>query len=148
MSAPLSRLAPRLLRPTRTVVASSRCYLLALTHRDQSKCFSSQPRRRQEAATQPSYTTDTYPIKRDYKYAEITSDHVDAFKSIFDDDAAVIDGVSKDATDDIEIYNKDWMKKYRGHTKLVLRPKTTEEVSKVLKYCNENKLALLPQVGN
>ena len=40
------------------------------------------------------------------------------------------------------------MHKYRGHTRLVLKPKTTEEVSKVLKYCNDNTLAVVPQGGN
>lgn len=42
----------------------------------------------------------------------------------------------------------DWMRKYKGHTKLVLKPKTTEDVSKILKYCNEKKLAVVPQGGN
>lgn len=40
------------------------------------------------------------------------------------------------------------MRKYRGQSKLVLRPKTTEQVSQILKYCNENKLAVVPQGGN
>lgn len=30
----------------------------------------------------------------------------------------------------------------------MLRPKTTEEVSEILKYCNQEKLALVPQGGN
>ena len=60
----------------------------------------------------------------------------------------MIDGVSKDATDDLEPFNSDWMRKYRGHTKLVVKPGSTQEVSKVLKYCNENMLAVVPQGGN
>ncbi len=40
------------------------------------------------------------------------------------------------------------MRKYKGHTQLVLRPKSTEEVSKVLSYCNEHRLAVVPQGGN
>ena len=40
------------------------------------------------------------------------------------------------------------MRKYKGHTKLVLKPGSTEEVSKVLQYCNENVLAVVPQGGN
>ncbi|MCJ1329577.1 hypothetical protein MMC10_006257 [Thelotrema lepadinum] len=63
-------------------------------------------------------------------------------------ETAVIDGVSKDATDDLEAFNGDWMKKYRGHSKLVVKPGSTEEVSKVLKYCNDNSLAVVPQGGN
>jgi FAD/FMN-containing dehydrogenase len=40
------------------------------------------------------------------------------------------------------------MRKFRGHTKLVLKPSSTEEVSKILRYCNENMLAVVPQGGN
>lgn len=40
------------------------------------------------------------------------------------------------------------MRKFRGHTKVVLKPKSTEEVSKILKYCNDNLLAVVPQGGN
>lgn len=35
-----------------------------------------------------------------------------------------------------------------GKSNLVLKPKTTEEVSSILKYCNENRLAVCPQSGN
>lgn len=40
------------------------------------------------------------------------------------------------------------MRKYRGQSKLVLKPKTTEQVSQILKHCNERKLAVVPQGGN
>src|SRR5690348_4358711 len=95
------------------------------------------------------YTTDLYPeIKRDSRFSELTKEHVDFFKTTLQDDAAVIDGLTKDASDDIEPFNRDWMKKYRGHTKVVLKPKNVEEVGKVLKYCNDNMLAVVPQGGN
>ncbi|KAH6664433.1 hypothetical protein B0J14DRAFT_245747 [Halenospora varia] len=95
------------------------------------------------------FTSETYPeIKRNSKFAEITEDHVKFFKELLGKESAVIDGVTKDATDDIEPFNGDWMRKYRGHTKLVLKPGSTEEVSKVLKYCNDNMLAVVPQGGN
>ena len=31
---------------------------------------------------------------------------------------------------------------------MVLKPKSTDEVSAILRYCNENKLAVCPQGGN
>lgn len=95
------------------------------------------------------FTSETYPsIQRDSKFAEITEEHVNHFKQLLGAESAVIDGVTKDATDDLESFNGDWMRKYRGHTKLVLKPGSTEEVSKVLKYCNNNLLAVVPQGGN
>jgi FAD/FMN-containing dehydrogenase len=48
----------------------------------------------------------------------------------------------------VEAFNIDWMKKYRGRSQLVLKPASTEQVSKILKYCNEQKLAVVPQGGN
>ena len=63
-------------------------------------------------------------------------------------ETAVIDGVSRDASEDLEAFNTDWMRKYKGHTRLVLKPGSTVEVSKVLKYCNDNTLSVVPQGGN
>jgi (R)-2-hydroxyglutarate---pyruvate transhydrogenase len=148
MSASTARFLPRLVQPCR----APRLRLYSnFQHRGllrQELRPLSISRILQQSAAQPRFTTDSYDIKRDAKFTEITSDHVKHFKSILGDDAAVIDGVSQDAADDIEVYNRDWMKKYRGHTKLVLRPMTTEEVSRILKYCNENKLPVVPQGGN
>ncbi|KAJ8061738.1 hypothetical protein OCU04_009535 [Sclerotinia nivalis] len=95
------------------------------------------------------FTSETYPdIKRDSRFAQISEENVKFFKDLLGKESAVIDGVTKDATDDIEPFNGDWMRKYRGHTSLVLKPGSTEEVSKILKYCNDNMLAVVPQGGN
>jgi FAD/FMN-containing dehydrogenase len=96
------------------------------------------------------FTTDTYPnLERDPRFAEITKKHVAYFKELLGKDSAVIDGVTGEVSaDDMEPYNGDWMRKYRGHCKLVLKPGSTEEVSKILKYCNEHMLAVVPQGGN
>lgn len=101
------------------------------------------------APKQPKYTTDLYPgIKRDPKYSEITSEHVKYFKDTLGSESAVVDGVTTDASEDLEAFNTDWMRKYRGHTRLVVKPQSAEEVSKVLAYCNNNMLAVVPQGGN
>lgn len=50
--------------------------------------------------------------------------------------------------DTLEAYNTDWLNKLKGKSKLVLRPKTTGEVSTILKYCNKRRLAVVPQGGN
>jgi FAD/FMN-containing dehydrogenase len=49
---------------------------------------------------------------------------------------------------DLEYYNTDWLKKYKGDSPCVLKPKTTEQISKILKYCNSQKIAVVPQGGN
>ncbi|SZE99888.1 unnamed protein product [Blumeria hordei] len=99
--------------------------------------------------TSNRYTSDAYPeLQRGSNYAHVTSEHVDFFKGILGKDGAVIDGVTKDAEDDLEPFNLDWMRKYRGRTKLVLKPGSTDEVSKILKYCNDQMLAVVPQGGN
>lgn len=53
-------------------------------------------------------------------------------------------------TDEGELagYNTDWTKKFIGQSRLVVRPGSTEECAAVLKYCNERKLAVVPQGGN
>lgn len=40
------------------------------------------------------------------------------------------------------------MNKYHGKGPIVVKPKTTEEVSKVMKYCYDKGLAVVPQGGN
>ncbi|KAL4944664.1 hypothetical protein BDV06DRAFT_210089 [Aspergillus oleicola] len=112
-----------------------------------TRCFSQAPALR--ATKEVKYTSDAYPtLKRDPKFADITADDVKYFKELLGSESAVIDGVTTDAADDIEPFNGDWMRKYRGHTKLVLKPQSKEEVSEILKYCNGKKLAVVPQGGN
>ncbi|KAF1832160.1 hypothetical protein BDW02DRAFT_503660 [Decorospora gaudefroyi] len=95
------------------------------------------------------FTSDSYPqLQRDSKFSKVNEDHVKYFQDLLGSDSAVIDGVTKDASEDIEPFNSDWMRKFRGHTKVVLKPSSTEEVSKILKYCNDNMLAVVPQGGN
>lgn len=41
-----------------------------------------------------------------------------------------------------------WNANFAGFSRVVLKPKTTEEVSRILSYCNNRKLAVCPQGGN
>ncbi|ETV66157.1 hypothetical protein H257_17309 [Aphanomyces astaci] len=74
-----------------------------------------------------------------------------AFAKVTDSDIAhfrsVCSGVLTDA-DEVAPFNSDWLNKYHGHSSVVLRPKTTQEVSDILKYCNDRRLAVVPQGGN
>lgn len=47
-------------------------------------------------------------------------------------------GDNEISNDDLQPFNVDWMKKYKGQSKVVLKPQTTSQVSQILKYCNQN----------
>lgn len=55
---------------------------------------------------------------------------------------------SNTPADELSAFNDDWMGKYKGKSTTVLKPRTTEEVSNIVKYCNEKKIGLVPQGGN
>ncbi|CCE79887.1 Piso0_002979 [Millerozyma farinosa CBS 7064] len=90
-------------------------------------------------------TAESYAdkVKRDERYSKLNDSDIEAFKSILQDSHSLITN-----EDDVAFFNEDWMRKYRGQTKLVLKPKTTEQVSEILRYCNERNLAVVPQGGN
>lgn len=44
--------------------------------------------------------------------------------------------------------NQDWMRKYKGRSSVLLLPRTTAQVSLILRHCNGRKLAVVPQGGN
>lgn len=44
-------------------------------------------------------------------------------------------------------YNEEYTHKHNGLSKCVLRPQSATEISKILAYCNERKLAVVPQGG-
>jgi len=43
---------------------------------------------------------------------------------------------------------EEWRGKYHGHSTLLLKPATTEEVAAILAICNETNTAVVPQGGN
>ncbi|GAB4847483.1 D-2-hydroxyglutarate dehydrogenase, mitochondrial, variant 3 [Ancistrocladus abbreviatus] len=81
-------------------------------------------------------------VQRNPAFSEINSDDINYFKSILGGNNVIQD------EDRLQAANTDWMHKYKGSSKLVLQPRTTEEVSKILKYCNSRCLAVVPQGGN
>jgi FAD/FMN-containing dehydrogenase len=75
-------------------------------------------------------------------FRSIQAANVEYFRSLLQPGQIVVDKA------DLAVYNQDWTKKMRGHSELLLQPKTTQEVSAILKYCNENLLAVTPQGGS
>ncbi|ODV57916.1 D-lactate dehydrogenase ASCRUDRAFT_40178 [Ascoidea rubescens DSM 1968] len=88
-------------------------------------------------------TSEVYPsLKRFEHFKRLTSDDIVHFKQVLDNDDNLV------LTADLDFFNEDHLRKYKGQSSLVLKPKTTEQVSKILKYCNENSLPVVPQSGN
>lgn len=50
--------------------------------------------------------------------------------------------------EDLIPFNSDWMGRYTGTSKIALKPKSTEQVSAIMKYCNDQQIAVVPQGGN
>ena len=57
------------------------------------------------------------------------------------------DNQVSDSPDDLENYGKDWTKHFKANASLVLFPKTTAEVQKIILACNENKIPVIPSGG-
>jgi (R)-2-hydroxyglutarate---pyruvate transhydrogenase len=92
-------------------------------------------------------------MHRNDEFASLTPEDVTHFRNILGDDAeaGVLSAVSDAATtesSDLASFNSDWMHKYTGQSKLVLRPRTPEQISGILAHCNTRKLAVVPQGGN
>ncbi|KAJ3348443.1 hypothetical protein HDU83_001329 [Entophlyctis luteolus] len=78
-------------------------------------------------------------------FAALTPGDIAVFRDILADAGAM--SVLTDA-EDVAAYNEDWMRKYRGVSRLVLKPKTTSQVSRILKHANDRSLAVVTQGGN
>ncbi|XP_021718089.1 D-2-hydroxyglutarate dehydrogenase, mitochondrial-like [Chenopodium quinoa] len=82
------------------------------------------------------------PVERSASFSEINTKDITYFKSILRENNVIQD------PDRLQPANTDWMHKYQGSSKLMLLPRTTEEVSHIMRYCNSRHLAIVPQGGN
>lgn len=86
---------------------------------------------------------------RTQSFTKPAEDHIKHLRSLLSSSASLLSTIDGSATaDDLAGYNNDWMNKYHGKSPIVIKPKTTEEVSKVMKYCYDQGLAIVPQGGN
>ncbi|KAM7251072.1 hypothetical protein ACFE04_022955 [Oxalis oulophora] len=125
------RAARRLLRHSSQSLISNRS-LASINHSSVSDSVT-----RRQVSPYRCYGTK---VERNQSFSTVNSDDVDYFKGVL--------GENNVSQDDLEAANTDWMNKYRGSSKLLLRPKSTEQVSQILKYCNSRRLAVVPQGGN
>eukprot|EP00922_Rhytidocystis_sp_ex-Travisia-forbesii_P046555 GHVS01069385.1.p1 GENE.GHVS01069385.1~~GHVS01069385.1.p1 ORF type:complete len:686 (-),score=90.12 GHVS01069385.1:1128-2915(-) len=80
-----------------------------------------------------------------------------SLKSITDEDISVFRSFLASPTtqllcspqDDIESYTTDYTRHYHSpSSRLVLKPSTVPELQSILRYCNDNSIAVVPQGGN
>ncbi|GAA5887654.1 hypothetical protein JCM6882_001484 [Rhodosporidiobolus microsporus] len=93
------------------------------------------------------------PRRADFK--RLDAEDVAYFKSILSSPTSIVTTIASPdgswptaSEDDLVACNSDWMDKYKGSSPLLLKPKSTEEVSKIIAYCYEKRIAVVPQGGN
>ncbi|KAK9869498.1 hypothetical protein WA026_003251 [Henosepilachna vigintioctopunctata] len=93
-------------------------------------------------ATLPELTKDRYPNVKRANFEYINQSHLNFFTDLLGSNRVITDEA------DCLPYNTDWIKTNRGQSSCVLKPRTSAEVSALLKFCNDNNLAVCPQGGN
>jgi len=91
----------------------------------------------------------TSPPVRNMMFSEISKKDLDTFREVLGAGRVMVRGEGNEETDlRINNHNRDWMGRWEGNSSVVLFPETTEEVSDVLRYCNERRIGVTPQGGN
>ena len=80
--------------------------------------------------------------KRNPNFATLNDRDLNFFELLIGKNRTITDSNTLNA------YNSDWLRTCKGNSKLTLLPKTTDELSAIIKYCNEKQLAVCPQGGN
>ncbi|KAI8985124.1 hypothetical protein BDB01DRAFT_788990 [Pilobolus umbonatus] len=91
-------------------------------------------------------TGSTEGFIRNHNYGNVSTRDVDFFRTVVGENNVIYD-ITNDSNDMLP-YNTDWFKLYRGYSSLCLFPTTTKQISEILKHCNQNELAVVPQGGN
>ncbi|KAI8428595.1 hypothetical protein MSG28_007334 [Choristoneura fumiferana] len=89
----------------------------------------------------PQLSATKYNVKRK-EFGSVQADDVNFFKSVLSEEQVLTE------ESDVLPFNIDWIKNCRGQSKVVLKPKSTKQVSEILAYCNKRQLAVCPQGGN
>lgn len=89
----------------------------------------------------PDFTANRYKVQRG-AYTRITNENLGFFEKLLGPNRVITEPA------ECEGYNIDYAKIVRGKSTVVLKPKGVAEVSAILKYCNDNRLAVCPQSGN
>ncbi|XP_062559521.1 D-2-hydroxyglutarate dehydrogenase, mitochondrial isoform X2 [Armigeres subalbatus] len=89
-----------------------------------------------------AFSKDRYLIKRG-PYAAVADADITHFEKILPSRSQILLGLDETAG-----YNRDYFKYVRGLSEVVLKPRTTDQLSAILQHCNRRKLALSVYGGN
>lgn len=92
------------------------------------------------ASPEVALTQERYPVKR-LPFSAVTAEDLATFEHI-------IPGRVVTDPEQLEAANVDWLRSVRGCSQVLLKPRSTEEVSHILRHCHERNLAVSPQGGN
>ncbi|XP_050723483.1 D-2-hydroxyglutarate dehydrogenase, mitochondrial-like [Eriocheir sinensis] len=86
-------------------------------------------------------TSKRYQVERG-KYGQVSEENIKFFTDLLGPHRIILGEA------ELEGHNTDWLETVRGASSVLLKPKTTEEVSSILSHCNQHRLAVCPQGGN
>ncbi|CAG9574262.1 actin interacting protein-like protein [Leishmania major strain Friedlin] len=91
-----------------------------------------------------------YYAARSPRFAKVTLKHLSYLHSVLERPCSTSKRKGKMLTDTEAIapFNVDWMRQVQGAAPAVLMPTCATHVSEILKYCQAEKLAVVPQSGN
>ncbi|ODO11471.1 hypothetical protein I350_00251 [Cryptococcus amylolentus CBS 6273] len=82
-------------------------------------------------------------------FTSLTTAHVSHLRALLSSPTSLLSSLDGSATnDDLTAFNVDWMGKYAGKSQVLVKPKTTKELSTVVKWCHDHNVAIVPQGGN
>ncbi|KAL0950995.1 hypothetical protein HGRIS_007740 [Hohenbuehelia grisea] len=80
-------------------------------------------------------------------HTRVQHSDIDHFRQ-FLQPSSILSTLTDAAPADLEPFNNDWMGKYHGQATTVLKPRTTEEVAKIVSWCSQRRIPIVPQGGN
>ncbi|PVU95540.1 hypothetical protein BB561_001750 [Smittium simulii] len=91
-----------------------------------------------------------HPLTRASKFVKLSKDHVKRFVALLSPQQVYATKEYGGSCDiqDLAHYNTDFYKSNIGSSSVVLFPKNTAQVSNILAFCNQQKIAVVPQGGN
>jgi D-lactate dehydrogenase (cytochrome) len=82
-------------------------------------------------------TSERYSyLKRNNSYKALEDHDISYFKGILGE-TGILSNLK--GSSELDIYNTDWYGVYKGSSSCVLFPNSTQQVSEILKYCNDKK---------